>query len=192
MKNIYNLLKRGGAGLMAYATLDGYRRAVVNDNKIRESDQILQDTTDRYNLAVKQIQDKQDTIAYDNTEVIAGVGRIKEKLHLMNQDAKNLTTQISIKNSEGIGTSSKVLNNSANGVADEINKLMDKFDNKPGPSSNHLDAFFNFFDSYTTAQLGALGHILVCVFIFGRLSDIVIAFYGNYLINSFKLEEKYP
>lgn len=32
---MYKLLKRGGAGLMAYATLDGYRRAVVHDNKVR-------------------------------------------------------------------------------------------------------------------------------------------------------------
>ena len=32
---MYKLLKRGGAGLKAYATLGGYRRAVVNDNKVR-------------------------------------------------------------------------------------------------------------------------------------------------------------
>jgi hypothetical protein len=53
MKSMCNLLKRGGAGLMAYATLDGYRRAVINDNKVRESDCVLIYTTDKYNLAVK-------------------------------------------------------------------------------------------------------------------------------------------
>lgn len=57
---MYNLLKRGGAGLMAYATLNAYRRAVLNDNKVRETDLILQDTGKKYKLAVKEIEEKQD------------------------------------------------------------------------------------------------------------------------------------
>jgi hypothetical protein len=192
MKSIYNLLKRGGTGLIAYATLDGYRRAVINDNKVRESDRVLQDTATKYNLAVKQLEEKQNSIAYDNTEVVAGVGRIKESVDLMNRDARNLTTQISINNNEGVDTSSKVLNKSANNVIDEINKLMDKVNGKSGPNGNYINGIFNFLDSYTTAQLGALGHILACLFIFGCLSDIAIAFYGDFLINYYNLEKKYP
>ena len=192
MKSMYNFLKRGSAGLMAYATLDGYRRAVINDNKARETDRILQDTSRKYELAIKEIEAKQDLISFDRTEIVASVGRIKENLDLINQDAKNLTTQISTSNNQGIDTSSKVINKSAKGTIDEINKLMDKINSKSSPNGNFLDSIFNIFDSYNTVQLGAIGHILACIFIFGCLSDIFIAFYGDYLINYLKLEEKYP
>jgi len=90
-------------------------------------------------------------------------------------DAKNLTPKISIKNSEGIGTSSKVINKSANDVLDEI-KLRDKIDSLSRPNGNYIDGVFNFCDSYTTCQLGALGHIFPCIFIFGCVSYIAIAF----------------
>jgi hypothetical protein len=53
MKNLYNLLKRGGTVLIAYATLDGYRRAVINDNSVKASDSVLQDTVTKYNLTIK-------------------------------------------------------------------------------------------------------------------------------------------
>lgn len=81
-------------------------------------------------------------MSFDNTEVVASVGRIKESLVLMNQDAKNFTCQAS---NQGIDTSSKVLNKSANGVINEINKLMDKVNNKSSPSGNFLNSAFSFF-----------------------------------------------
>ena len=131
-------------------------------------------------------------IASHNADIVGSVGRIKESMDLMNKDAKNLTVQISIKNREGVGTSYKVLNKSAKDVVDEINKLMDKINSKSRPKGNYIDGVFNFFDSYTTAPNCAVGHIFACNFIFGCLYGITIAFYGNYLINYYKLEEKYP
>jgi len=53
---------------------------------------------------------------------------------------------------------------------------MDKINSKSRPKGNYIDGVFNFFDSYTTAQLGALGYIFACIFIFGCLSGIAIAF----------------
>lgn len=50
MKNMYNLLKCGGAGFIAYAILDGYRTAVINVNNIKETDRILQDVCKKYKL----------------------------------------------------------------------------------------------------------------------------------------------
>jgi hypothetical protein len=44
MKTTYNLLKRGSIGFMTCITLDSYRRAVIRDSKVRESDHLLQDT----------------------------------------------------------------------------------------------------------------------------------------------------
>lgn len=67
MKSLYNLLKRGGTGLMAFATLDSYRRAVINDNKIKKSDSVMQDTITKYNFTVKQLQGKENSMYSDST-----------------------------------------------------------------------------------------------------------------------------
>lgn len=171
--------------------LDSYRRAVMRDNRIRESDRLLQDTYNKYNLAIKQIEEKEDLIASDNTKVIASVGRIKEGIVSIQRDSQNLANQISTNNNQSIDNSIKVLNKSTNNVMDEINKLMDKVNSKSG-SNNLLNKITEFFTSYSTEQLGAISHILACITIFGCILDISIAYYGDYLIIYYKLEEKYP
>jgi uncharacterized protein YoxC len=191
MKSTYNLLKRGGIGFMTCIGLDSYRRAVMRDNRIRESDRLLQDTYNKYNLAIKQIEEKEDLIASDNTKVIASVGRIKEGIVSIQRDSQNLANQISTNNNQSIDNSIKVLNKSTNNVMDEINKLMDKVNSKSG-SNNLLNKITEFFTSYSTEQLGAISHILACITIFGCILDISIAYYGDYLIIYYKLEEKYP
>src|SRR5947209_1328118 len=125
----------------------------------------------------------------DNTEVVASVGKIKEHVERMNQDAKNFTIQVTNNNNKGIDI--EVINKSTNNVIDEI-KLRDKMDSISKPNGNSLNGIFSLLDSYNTCQLGALGHIFACIFIFGCVSYIAIAFYGDYLINYYKLEEKYP
>lgn len=50
MKNTYNLLKQGTVAFMSIIAIDGYRRAVIRDNKMRESDRLLQDTLKNMNL----------------------------------------------------------------------------------------------------------------------------------------------
>jgi len=195
MKTPYNLLKRTTTGFMAYIALDGYIRAIINDNKSKESDLLIQDTINKYELAVKQIKEKESIIASDNVEIIASLGRIKQDIDLVNIDAHNLTNQISINKNQGIETSTKILNKSASNLIDEINKLMDKIDKRSVYNNNYLDNIFQFrdlFSSYNTAELGNIGHIFACFFIFGCLFDIAIAYYGDFLIVYFKLEEKYP
>ena len=195
MKATHNLLKRGMTGFMTCIALDGYRRAVIGDSKIRESDRLLQDTINKYELAAKEIEEKKDLIAYDNVEVVAGLGRIKQGIDLVERDTHNLANQASINSNQGIDTSSKVLNKSTSNVINDINKLMDKVNSRSGSNSNCLDNAFqfrDFFGSYTTAELGAIGHIFACIFIFGCLFDITVAYYSDFLIIYFKLEEKYP
>lgn len=123
------------------------------------------------------------------------MGRIKQDIDIVNRDVQNLNNQISINNNQSIDTSSKVLNKSANSLIDEINKLMNIVNKRLGSNNNYLDNIFqfrDFFSSYNTAELGAIGHIFACIFIFGCLFDITVAYYGDYLIVYFKLIEKYP
>ena len=140
MKTTYNLLKRGSIGFMTCITLDSYRRAVIRDSKVKESDRLLQDTVKNYQSVVKQVEEKQDLIASNNTEVVASLGRIKQDLELVNRDTHNLANQISI-NNQGIDTSSKILSKS---TTNEINKLVDKI-NRSGSNNNSLNNIFDYY-----------------------------------------------
>jgi hypothetical protein len=191
MKTKHNLLKKGTLTLMYGIAVDGYRRAVIRDSKTREADSLLQDTVKKYESAVKQVEEKQDLIASNKTEIVASLGRIKQGLEIVNQDTQNLANQVSTNNNQAIETSTQVLNKSTSNTVGEINKLVDKINNGLGSNNNSLKDIFDF-SSYTTAELGAISHILACILIFGCLFDIAIAYYSDYLIIYYKLEEKYP
>jgi hypothetical protein len=194
MKTPYILIRRGTTGFMTYIALDGYRRSIIKEGKLRETDRLIQDTINKYELAIEQIKEKESLIASDHVEIIASLGRIKQDIDLVKHDTHNLTNQVSINNNQAIDTSAKVINKSVNNLINDINKLVDKINKRSGSNSNYLDniyQFRDFFDSYTTTELGAIGHIFACFFIFGCLLDIAIAYYGDHLIIYFKLEEKY-
>jgi hypothetical protein len=194
MKIPYILIRRGTTGFMTYIALDGYRRSIIKEGKLRETDRLIQDTLNKYELAVEQIKAKESLIASDHVEVVASLGRIKQDIDLVNHDTHNLTNQVSINNNQAIDTSAKVINKSVNNLVNEINKLVDKINKRSGSNSNYLDNIYQFrdlFDSYTTTELGAIGHIFAFFFIFGCLLDIAIAYYGDHLIIYLKLEEKY-
>jgi hypothetical protein len=194
MKTPYILIRRSTTGFMTYIALDGYRRSIIKEGKLRETDRLIQDTLNKYELAVEQIKEKESLIAYDHVKVVASLGRIKQDIDLVNHDIHNLTNQVSINNNQAIDTSAKVINKSVNNLVNEINKLVDKINKRSGSNSNYLDniyQFRDFFDSYTTIELCTIGHIFACFFIFGCLLDIAIAYYGDYLIIYLKLEEKY-
>lgn len=180
MKTAYNLLKRGYIEFITCITLNGYRIAVISDSKIRESNLLLQYTVKNYQSVVKQVEERQDLIASNNTEVVASLGRIKQNLELIDRVTHNLINQISINNNKGIDTSSKVLIKSTSNNINEINKLVDKVN---GSNNNYLRNIFEF-SSYTTAELGAISHIFACIFIFCCLFDI-----DDYLIIYYKLKK---
>lgn len=123
---------------------------------------------------MKQVEEKQDLIASNETEVVASLGKIKQDLEILNQDTHNLANQVSTNNNQGIETSSKVINKFATSVVDEINKLIDKI-NKPR-SNNSLNNIFDF-SSYTTAELGAISHMLaflvVCLILLLLIMEII-------------------
>ena len=61
----------------------------------------------------------------------------------------------------------------------EINKLAHKFDSSNPNINELLDDWLN---SYSTIQLGAIGHIFGCIFLFLCLSNIAMAYYSDKLI----------
>jgi hypothetical protein len=65
------------------------------------------------------------------------------------------------------------------------NKLLDDF-------NIILTKYQNYLSSLPLEKVGALGHILLCIGMLLSVGTIIFVFYGDFLINYFKLEEKYP
>ena len=65
---------------------------------------------------------------------------------------------------------------------DSNNQLLDNF----------IENWNSLLSNLSTAQIGALGHILLAIGIYYSAVNIATAFYGDKLIVYFKLEDKYP
>lgn len=59
-------------------------------------------------------------------------------------------------------------------------------------SDNLLDNFNSILSNISTAQMGALAHILFGISLYYIVINIATAYYGDRIIIYFKLEEKYP
>ena len=60
------------------------------------------------------------------------------------------------------------------------------------PIVNTIEKFKEYLSTLSTIDLCLLMNIFISVFIFTCLVSILLAFYGNYLIEKLSLEEKYP
>jgi hypothetical protein len=163
MRNISNLMKQSTAIVMYIVSLDAYRRAVSNDNTTKNTDLLIKDTVDNYNKAIKQIEE---------------------------QDLKLFKQLANTGNEELIKDSTETANKSLSALMTEINKLGHKFELTN--NNNYSNPLEDILNSYSTIELGAIGHISASIVLFFCLSNIAIAYYSDKIIIYFKLEEKYP
>jgi hypothetical protein len=105
MRSLSNLLKQSSAAIMLCVSLDSYRRAVVNDNTIKQSDILIKETVEKYQNAQQELIEKENFLSTDNIDTIAKVDRIRELAAIAKDDLKKLTNQ---ENNELIKTSSEI------------------------------------------------------------------------------------
>ena len=74
---------------------------------------------------------------------------------------------------------------------DILNKINDNTNNNQ-LLENFLENWNSILSDLSSAQMGALGHILFAIGIYYSAINIATAIYGDKLIIYFKLEEKYP
>lgn len=197
MRNLKTYLKHIGSSLMVAMTADGYRRTLINDQKNNETDKIVQETirrsvelTNKLGEQVEQNVKIKTEIENHLNQIKTGLDNIKKKVEYLNTaDNKNISENFESLTEE----SSKV-----NTFVDKVLELI----STPTSSSSltdynvslqiFIDKYYQFFDSLTTVQKGALAHTLFCIGLLFCIFDILVAYYSDKLIIYLNLESKYP
>ena len=124
-------------------------------------------------------------------DAIASLGRLQEKLETTSKDIAGETQfQAKASSYHDADTSSDNVQRSLSDAAKEIRNLLDKFGSNSGGSTNWKD--YDIFSGYSTAELGAIAHIISSVFILNILFNVFFIVYGDALIIYLDLENRYP
>jgi uncharacterized membrane protein YheB (UPF0754 family) len=166
MRNIGKLYKPLIGGLISFATLDGYRRSVVNDIKNKKNEDLITNVINKYNEVNKTIQDKQDELIREQIATDAAVDRATESIKLVKQDTDNLINASKNNNKELIDATVKSIEKSSKNALNELNNILDIINSSSNKFINdYLNYLNNFLNSLNTTELGALSHIIVSVVI---------------------------
>lgn len=123
--------------------------------------------------------------------------RLNQKMEILgNEDVKNQSNEIvmDIKRYAGeIGYQVKECLTRT----EDIRKYLEKWNDKnklfeDNPIRDWIHDFNNYLSTLSIYELCFLINILMCTFIFSCLITILMSFYGNFLIDKFNLERKFP
>lgn len=145
------------------------------------------------------------------------VGRAKDSVEILKQDANNLMTAIQNNNKELLDAAHKAFEKSSFNTNEELKSIIEFFNRKngggssnfsgsggsPNTSSSIFGELYNFIynsitnynsliDSLNVIELGALTHIIVSFIILICFWNILVLYFADRLIIWFKIEEKYP
>jgi hypothetical protein len=203
--------------IISIASLDGYRRTVLNDmnkeklNNIREGMVDLKNRSKEFEIKNKEYLDQ---LEFSNLKISKVNGDIIENFKNMKHTSELLKTKLEHLNNEDLSSDVKeTMTNEISKMIEElgvktnsqtelINKATNALDEyikstfSGGSSSKFFDDFWdklnNFISNATAEQLGAVGHISMSFVVLLCLSSLVTVFYGDTLILKFKLEERFP
>jgi hypothetical protein len=208
-------------GVVGAITADGYRRVILND-QVTNRFVIATDSLDQTNKKLIDLHSelliKNQNVNKLDVQESAIQGRIDELLDKFKNAYSRLKqyNEVSASASED-PQSNKALIEAIQTEAEkrverlslEVEELADINSRKSleledilkniSNSNEGNQLLENFWDNInsmlsnlSTAQLGALGHILLSVGIYYCVMSIVSSYYGDKLIIYFKLEDKYP
>jgi hypothetical protein len=108
----------------------------------------------------------------------------------------DLITKIK-KEYNSLANDASILDKYRNEIADSFKKIHQELEQiNPKLTSDdildYINNFNNYLSSLSVTELCLLMNILISILIFTCLISIISAFYGNFLIEKFNLEKKYP
>lgn len=194
-KKIDNLWKifAGGGTILAYqAWID---RMSKNKEQVK-----LKEEISSVNSAINSISDKIDNCVDSE---------LKDKLLADQKELSDIVKVLKEKHDYFIERYSK-LDNTANTKEslfneykeefskefEKLNKKADQFDKNNFLDNNNISDIVNEFKEFLSTlsftELCLVVNIFASVFIIGCLISMIFAFYGNYIIEKFNLEKRYP
>jgi hypothetical protein len=213
MKKILNSLAPVGALLLGIVS-HHYGTQLLNSKQTKLQEQaqiIIKAQAARIENQVNKIQEK-----WENVENLAK--KLEEKLNVSNANKTIVTNKINSIKENGeqlenlLNYSNSNSNNNSNlnesnktkiiedlvNMKNDIDQVKDVLDNifKGGPNSTNLvsqlDKYYEYLDGLTLLQEGAFLHLLMFLLILVIIFNITGIFFGNELINYFKLEDRFP
>lgn len=143
------------------------------DSKIKKE---MFENIDSIEKRVAEMQQNSNNNLSGNTEYFEELRKISESL----KDSINQT-------SSELETSKGILEQ----IGDIIENIKGIVESK-GNISDIISNYNEILSTLTVTELGALGHLLAAIFILLCLSSIIAIIYGDFLINYFKMEDKFP
>lgn len=190
-----------------------YYMALKNEklnNRLEKAENTYNEAVNNYTKLVTEIEKKEQILdeAIQETQPIAneisGQFTNIEQSQVKIQDiVSNVSPEkpLTKEKAEVIQSEMEKITSNANSASDNFNKIQEILEgiNKKGSGNQFLESithYINVFKEYLssldTLHLGALFHLLGCLCLFISLFNIIIIFYGEYLIKKFKITEKYP
>jgi hypothetical protein len=221
LKQLFTDFKHISKIVLGIIAVDGYSRSRINDDilafkesnratkmaeaklarasELQEQLQIKSDklsmlktkfyaTSDRVSIHIKNLEENRNKIkklesddnsAYGNEELIAEVRKYSEKIvERISSEWNDFVTSTDI---DSIDTTIKKIQD-ASANSNESSKLMNDF----------FENITKVFDSLSTEQLGAIGHVFLAIGLYYCVINISISYYGEILIQKYNIEKKFP
>jgi chromosome segregation ATPase len=202
--------------ILGAMTVDGYRRTVLNDNVTKRYENAtndLENTNIKLDNLYSELLEKKQSVSILDAKDIAIRCRIEELLESFrktiarikeyrenvsesqnNQSMIDAIQQEAEKIVERVSCEIEELNIAKSRKSVELEDLLKSISNDSNNQllDNLIENFNSILSNLSTAQMGALGHILLAVGIYYSAVNIGTAFYGDKIIIYFKLEDKYP
>jgi hypothetical protein len=220
MKEIIHKIRNSVPVILGAMIVDGYRRTVSSDNISKRYENATKDleytNTKLDNLYYEFLEKKQSVSILDSKDVAirSRIDELLEKFRNANarikqyreeagdpqtnktlieaiqQEAEKLVERLSCEVEELTITKSR----KSIEFEDLLKSISDNTDVSKFTSmtDNILENFNSILSNLSTAQMGALAHILFGISIYYIAINIATAYYGDKLIIYFKLEDKYP
>lgn len=183
MKKFFEQISRYAAGAATWATLHCY----MSNNKhteLLENKKIMENLKNSVEILRKSSEEMQEIL---NQENIENFTRISGDLNtLSNQDINNNLVAPDHLTKNGLEEGKKIL--------DDIMNIFSNIKDS-GSSSNYIlniiNQYYDFLNTLTVVQKGALGHLLAAIFILLCFTSILTIFYGETLIKYFEIEKRF-
>lgn len=162
---------------------------IISDNQLNESiKESCYEKLSSLNKEISNIEKLYDITLKTIEEQIEGVSLPSQKASESNKVLENTFENFRKEMGELISNSITKSN--------ELEKFIDDIKDmkfmENNPISELIFEFNKYLSTLSVYELCILMNVFLCIFIFTCLISILFAFYGNYFISKFNLEEKYP